>query len=109
MAKIVFEKGKVVDFSDLPDNSVALDGYCQGPTLDPERRRFSFDHHAGCIRLVTKATCEQVREAVILGLPVDSETTICVNDIDADTVVSVWLQSCTIQDEPQMNLDSNAK
>lgn len=88
---IQFNKGNVVSFDSLNPNTVALDGYCQGPEIDPEKRRFSFDHHAGCLRLVTKATCEQVREAIILGLPIDADTTILVNDIDADTVVSCWL------------------
>lgn len=91
MATIIFAKGNVVSFDSLPPNSVALDGYCQGPALDPEGRRFSFDHHAGCIRLVTKSTCEQVREAIILGLPIDDNTVVCVNDIDADTTLGVWL------------------
>lgn len=91
MAKIEFNKGLVVAFQSLTPNTVALDGYVQGPALDPEGRRFSFDHHAGCLRLVTKATCEQVREAIILGLPVDDDTSILVNDVDGDTVVACWL------------------
>ena len=40
---------------------------------------------------MTKATCEQVREAIILGLPINAETTVLVNDIDADTVLATWL------------------
>ncbi|MFH2062536.1 MAG: hypothetical protein ABIJ46_00070 [bacterium] len=86
-----FDKGATVPFEELPPNSVALDGYCQGPAVDATGRRFSFDHHAGCLRMVTKATCEQVREAICLGLPIDGETVVYVNDIDADTVLSVWL------------------
>lgn len=89
--KIQFNKGNVVSFDSLTANTIALDGYVQGPALDPSNRRFSFDHHAGCTRLVTKATCEQVREAIILGLPIDNETLVLVNDIDADTVLSAWL------------------
>lgn len=89
--KLHFEFGKVVAFDALPDNAIALDGYVQGPTLDPIRRRWSFDHHAGCLRLVTKSTCEQVREALCLGLPVDDDTSMFINDIDGDTVLSVWL------------------
>ena len=89
--KIRFDKGQVVPFEELQENSIALDGYVQGPQIDPATRRFSFDHHAGCLRLVTKATCEQVREALALGLRVDDETTVYVNDIDGDTVAAVWL------------------
>lgn len=91
MTTIIFEKGNVVNFDSLPGNSIALDGYVQGPAIDPATRRFSFDHHAGCLRLVTKATCEQVREAICLGLPIDADTKVFVNDIDADTVLSCWL------------------
>lgn len=91
MANIQFDKGNVTSFDNLNPNTIALDGVVQGPALDPKNRRFSFDHHAGCTRLVTKATCEQVREAIILGLPIDTDTIVLVNDIDADTVMSVWL------------------
>lgn len=89
--RIVFEKGNVIPFEQLPNNSIALDGYVQGPQVDPKNRRFSFDHHAGCLRLVTKATCEQVRESIILGLPTGPEMTVYVNDLDGDTVLSIWL------------------
>ena len=87
----VFEKGNVIPFEKLPPNSIALDGYVQGPQVDPKNRRFSFDHHAGCLRLVTKATCEQVMESILLGLPTGPDMTIYINDIDADTVLSTWL------------------
>ena len=90
LSQVSLSFGKVVAFEDMTDNSIALDGYVQGPQVDPARRRFSFDHHAGCLRMVTKATCEQVREAICLGLPVDETTEILVNDLDADTVLSVW-------------------
>lgn len=89
--QIVFEKGNVIPFEKLPTNSVALDGYVQGPQIDPVGRRYSFDHHAGCLRLVTKATCEQVYESLLLGLMTSHDTKIFVNDIDGDTVLSVWL------------------
>lgn len=89
--QIIFEKGNVIPFDQLPDNSIALDGYVQGPQVDPKTRRFSFDHHAGCLRLVTKATCEQVLESLLLGLETDEETKVFVNDLDADTVLSIWL------------------
>ncbi len=91
MSTIKFEKGMTINFADLAPNTIALDGVVQGPQLDPANRRFSFDHHAGCIRLVTKATCEQVLEAIKLGLPIDADTVVLTNDIDADTVLSAWL------------------
>jgi hypothetical protein len=89
--KITFDYGKVWQFEELPANSIALDGAVQGPRVEPATRRFSFDHHGGCLRLVTLATCQQVLTALKLGLVVDAETTVFVNDLDADTVVSVWL------------------
>lgn len=89
--QIIFQKGTTLPFDQLPKNSIALDGYVQGPQIDPKNRRYSFDHHAGCLRLVTKATCEQVLESILLGLETDEETKIFVNDLDGDTVLSTWL------------------
>jgi hypothetical protein len=82
--------GVTVPFSDLPAYSLALDGYVQGPSIDVEAHKYSFDHHAGCLRLVTKATCAQVLDALILGLD-PHPMTVYLNDIDADTVLAVWL------------------
>lgn len=87
---IVIKRGSTIAFDDLPSNSVALDGYVQGPFIDVSTKRYSFDHHAGCLRLVTKATCAQVFDALVLGLD-PSQMTVYLNDIDADTVLAVWL------------------
>jgi len=89
--QINFVFGQVVDFATLNANSIALDGAVQGPQVDPANRRFSFDHHAGCTRLVTLATCQQVATAIKLGLVVDESTEIVINDLDADTALAVWL------------------
>lgn len=86
---LVIERGRTVDFEALPDWSIALDGYVQGPAIDNVRHRYSFDHHRGCIRLITRATCEQVRDALLLGLD-PSRFTVFVNDVDTDTALSVW-------------------
>jgi len=88
---IAFAFGQVVSFESLSDNTVALDGAVQGPHADPGRRRFSFDHHGGCLRLVTLATCQQVDVALELGLVVSRDTKVVINDLDADTVLAVWL------------------
>lgn len=88
--KIVIKRGVTIPFAALPDNSLALDGYVQGPAIDVDTKRYSFDHHAGCLRLVTKATCAQVLDALILGLD-PRQMTVYLNDIDADTVLAVWL------------------
>ena len=95
---INFQYGKVWSFSDLPNNSIALDGAVQGPQVDPTARRFSFDHHGGCVRLVTLSTCQQVWLALKLGLVVDDKTAVYINDLDADTVLSVWLLQKAAQD-----------
>jgi hypothetical protein len=88
--RLVVERGRVVPFDELPPGSLALDGYVQGPALDTDQRRFSFDHHDACIRLVTRATCQQVLDAMLLGLD-PSDLTVYVNDVDGDTALSVWL------------------
>lgn len=91
MKNINFVFGQVLDFFSLNNNAIALDGAVQGPAVDAAARKFSFDHHAGCVRLVTLATCQQVAIAIRLGLVIDENTEIVINDIDADTVLAVWL------------------
>lgn len=88
--KLIIERGKTVSFESLPPKSIALDGYVQGPFVDAENCRFSFDHHDKCVRLVTSATCEQVLDALLMGLD-PRDYTVFVNDVDEDTVLSVWL------------------
>ncbi len=88
--KLVIERGRIVSFDKLPRKSIALDGYCQGPSIDAETERFSFDHHGGCVRHSTRATAEQVRDAIVLGLDPRGMTAFC-NDVDLDTALSVWL------------------
>lgn len=88
--KVVVERGKTVPFDGLPPKSIALDGYVQGPAVDADLSRYSFDHHDGCLRMVTLATCQQVMTALHLGLDPMGHT-IYVNDVDADTVLSVFL------------------
>ncbi|MCM3923819.1 hypothetical protein ND748_19365 [Frankia sp. AiPs1] len=82
--------GLTLDFAQLPDRSIALDGVVQGPAVDTDRHRFSFDHHGDCLRLVTAATCQQVADAILLGLE-PARHTAYVNDLDADTALSVAL------------------
>ncbi len=88
--RLVIDRGKMLPLSALPPRSIALDGYVQGPAIDAEGERYSFDHHAGCVRHATRATAEQVRDAIILGLD-PAGFTVFVNDVDLDTALSVWL------------------
>jgi hypothetical protein len=87
---IQINRGFVAQFSDLSPKSIALDGYVQGPAIDVESERFSFDHHDGCVRLLTRATCQQVMDALLLGLD-PTGYAIYVNDVDGDTALAVWL------------------
>lgn len=92
MDNVCFRYGVVLgSVEEMPPNSIALDGYVAGPQVDAENRRFSFDHHANCLRLVTLSTCEQVMIALALGLVVSPATLIYVNDHDADSVLAAWL------------------
>jgi hypothetical protein len=86
----VIERGKTIPFEDLPPRSVALDGYVLGPRIDAETERYSFDHHGECVRHATRASAEQVHDALVLGLQ-PKHLTVFVNDIDLDTALAVWL------------------
>lgn len=88
--EIRVDRGKVAALADLPPRSIALDGYVQGPELDLENQRLSFDHHDRCLRLVTRATCQQVLDALLLGFDPAGHTAF-VNDVDGDTALSIWL------------------
>ena len=87
---LIIERGKTEKFDDLPEKSIALDGYVQGPGFDLEKSRFSFDHHDRVNRMITRATCQQILDALLLGFD-PAEHNVYVNDIDGDTVLSVWL------------------
>ena len=88
--EVVIDLARVWQLAELPRRSIALDGAVAGPFLDPERQRYSFDHHAGCLRLVTSATCQQVLDAILMGLQPAGHL-VFLNDLDADTVLSIWL------------------
>ena len=82
--------GDTVELSTLAPRSVALDGMVQGPVMGDEEDRWSFDHHAGCARLVTQATCEQVWTATRLGFKWAGRD-VWINDLDGDTVLSLYV------------------
>lgn len=87
--EIIIERGKIVKLSELGDYSIALDGFVQGPQIDAEHHRFSFDHHAKCFRFSTLASCQQAWSAVMLGLDPEPYSVYC-NDVDVDVCASVW-------------------
>ncbi|MDX2129640.1 MAG: hypothetical protein SFU91_11465 [Chloroherpetonaceae bacterium] len=90
MPKIIIERGRTIEFQELPNYSIALDGYVQGPWIDNKNNRYSFDHHDLCIRHATRSSCEQVLDALLLGFD-PQEFNIYINDIDGDTALTVWL------------------
>lgn len=87
--QIIIERGKTIPLNSLPEYSIALDGFVQGPHIDDEHHRYSFDHHDGCSRFSTLSACEQAWTAIMLGLDPISYTVYC-NDVDADVCASVW-------------------
>lgn len=88
--QIIIERGKIQSLKSLPQYSIALDGFVQGPsTEDDENHRYSFDHHDGCSRFCTLSACEQAWTSIMLGLDPSSYTVYC-NDVDADVCASVW-------------------
>lgn len=87
---VVFRRGHVWDLADLPARSITLDGAVRGPAIDTANERYSFDHHDNCVRHATLSTCEQVFDALRVGLDPEGFT-VYVNDWDGDTVLSLWL------------------
>ncbi len=86
---IIIQRGKTVKLDSLPEYSIALDGFVQGPQIDNEHHRFSFDHHDGCLRYCTTAACMQAWTAVLMGLEPE-QYNIYANDVDVDVCVAVW-------------------
>lgn len=76
-----------------PRQSVFLDGVFTGPAfLDNEMRQYSLDHHAGCVRAFTLATCEQACVMLMQRLPLWEGTwNVYVNEPDLDAVLAAWV------------------
>ncbi len=90
MENVIVNRGKVVSLESLPLYSIALDGFVQGPGIDTENHRFSFDHHSGCLRYCTISACMQAWTAVLLGLDDLEKYTIYANDVDSDVCAAIW-------------------
>jgi len=73
--------------------TIFLDGAYAGPPFhDGERRIYSLDHHEGCIRSITLATCEQAAVALVLGLPVNEGIwNLVINEPDLDSILACWV------------------
>lgn len=73
--------------------TIYLDGAAEGgPFLDVEKAVFNLDHHEGCVRSFTLATCEQALVLIRKGMDLQArDWTIHANDPDLDTILAIWL------------------
>jgi len=76
-----------------PAGTIFLDGVAQSePLMDHEKQIYNFDHHEGCIRPFTLATCEQVLLMILKGMDLRSrEWNVYANEPDLDTILAIWL------------------
>lgn len=72
--------------------TIFLDGAYTGPPFyDNQARHYSLDHHHGCVRAFTLATCEQAVVMLLQGLPLEEGSwEVLVNDPDMDAVLASW-------------------
>jgi hypothetical protein len=94
--KLHVERGLVVNEAGrkkYPERTIFLDGVYTGPPFyDNKARHYSLDHHTGCVRAFTLATCEQAAVMIVQGLPLEEgEWCIHVNDPDLDAVLAAWI------------------
>jgi len=76
-----------------PAQTIFLDGvYGGAPFCDNQARHYSLDHHAGCIRGFTLATCEQAVVMLLQGIPLGvGDWSVYVNDPDLDSLLAAWV------------------
>jgi hypothetical protein len=76
-----------------PAGTIYLDGAAQGgPFLNNEKDLLNLDHHEGCVRAFTVATCEQAMITVRRGLDLQRrDWVIWANEPDLDTVLAIWI------------------
>ncbi|MEJ2475148.1 MAG: hypothetical protein P8Y74_14830 [Desulfobacterales bacterium] len=76
-----------------PPGTIYLDGVALSePFLDHERKIYNLDHHEGCVRTFTLATCEQALVMILKGLDLrEREWQIYANEPDLDTILAIWL------------------
>ncbi|MFP6580259.1 MAG: hypothetical protein VCC02_10730 [Myxococcota bacterium] len=77
---------------ELGPRVILLDGAGSfGPLLDPANHFYNLDHHAGCERAFTLASCEQALLLVGSGPGLDEgDWTIYANEPDLDTTLALW-------------------
>ena len=76
-----------------PPGTIYLDGVAQiEPFLDHDKKVYNLDHHEGCVRTFTLATCEQALIMCVKGLDLrDREWKIYANEPDLDTILAIWI------------------
>ena len=76
-----------------PQGTIYLDGAAADePFMDVQRRVYNLDHHEGCVRPFTLATCEQAIVMVLKGLDLkNGEWNVWANEPDLDTVLAIWV------------------
>jgi hypothetical protein len=76
-----------------PSGTIYLDGAAQGgPFLNNDKDLLNLDHHEGCVRAFTLATCEQAMVIVRRGLDLQKrDWVIWANEPDLDTVLAIWI------------------
>jgi hypothetical protein len=76
-----------------PSGTIFLDGVAQcEPFMDHERQVYNLDHHEGCVRAFTLATCEQALVMYMKGLDLrNREWNIFANEPDLDTLLAIWI------------------
>ncbi len=76
-----------------PPGTIFLDGAAQcEPFMDHERQVYNLDHHEGCVRAFTLATCEQALVMYMKGLDLRTrEWNIFANEPDLDTLLAIWI------------------
>jgi membrane protease YdiL (CAAX protease family) len=78
---------------ELGKRVILLDGAGSfGPLLDNKNLLYNLDHHSGCERTFTLATCEQALLLVHGGLDLaEGDWSIYANEPDLDTVLALWI------------------
>lgn len=77
----------------LGERTILLDGAgAFGPLIDDNAHLYNLDHHQGCLRAFTLASCEQALLLVRKGLELDKgEWTIYCNEVDLDSLFALWV------------------
>ena len=94
--QVIIKAGLTVSASaarKAPPGTIYLDGVAQTePFLDHDKKVYNLDHHEGCVRTFTLATCEQALVMCVKGLDLrDREWKIFANEPDLDTILSIWI------------------